>query len=249
MTTKLRAIIVDDEQSARDNLRYLIGKYCSSINLVAEADKVITAVEKIRQLKPDIVFLDIEMPQKNGFELFNYFEELTFHVIFVTAYNHYAVKAFEVSAVDYLLKPIDIERLKEAEQKVLKQTQLNPNFEVLKQNIASPELKHIAIPYKSDSIIIKLKDIICIQANRVYSELTVFDPERQTKKNYTYAKKLVYFETNLPQNLFFRVHRSWIINISFIVSYSKKDHLITLKNQQQIPVSKSYKSAFERFIF
>jgi two-component system LytT family response regulator len=83
----------------------------------------------------------------------------------------------------------------------------------------------------------------------VYSELTVFDPERQTKKNYTYAKKLVYFETNLPQNLFFRVHRSWIINISFIVSYSKKDHLITLKNQQQIPVSKSYKSAFERFIF
>ena len=131
MTTNLKAVIVDDEQSARDNLQYLIGKYCDTITVVGEANKVTVAVDTIKDTKPDIVFLDIEMPQKNGFELFDYFDTPNFHVIFVTAYNHYAVKAFEVSAVDYLLKPIDVERLKEAEQKVLKQTQRNQNFEVL----------------------------------------------------------------------------------------------------------------------
>ncbi|MEM6515008.1 MAG: response regulator [Bacteroidota bacterium] len=249
MTTKIRALIVDDEQSARDNMHYLVSRHCNTIDIVGEANDVNAAVEKIKLEQPDLVFLDIEMPRKNGFELFTYFETLTFHVIFVTAYNHFAVKAFEVSAVDYLLKPIDVNRLKEAENKVIKQTRLNQNFEVLKDNIASSELKHIAIPYKTDSVVVKLKSIICIKANRVYSELTVLNTDKQIENRYTYAKKLVYFEMNLPPKMFIRVHRSWIINLNFIASYSKKDQNITLKNHQQIPVSKSYKSAFEQLMF
>ena len=246
MNTSLKAIIVDDEQSARDNLQYLIDKYCHSITVVDEADKVLMAVDKIKQKLPDIVFLDIEMPQKNGFELFKHFDAITFHVVFVTAYNHYAVKAFEVSAVDYLLKPIDVDRLKDAEQKVLKQTQLNQNFEIFKENITSSELKHIAIPYKADSVVVKIEDIPCIQANRVYSIISVFNTKKQIENKYTYAKKLVFFEEHLPQNSFIRVHRSWIVNLNFIQSYSKNRSTIVLKSKQQIPVSKSYKTAFEK---
>lgn len=246
MKTKIKAIIVDDEQSARDNLRYLTEKYCENIEIVAEADKVVTAVEHIKIFQPNLVFLDIEMPKQNGFELFKYFDEPTFQVIFITAYNHYAVKAFEVSAVDYLLKPIDIERLKEAENKVLKQTVLNQNFEVLEENIQTPALKTIAIPYKSDFVVIKIKNIICIQANRAYSNFTVLNTDKNIEKTYTYAKKLAYFEENLPKKQFIRVHRSWIINFNFIQSYSKKESIITLSNNQQIPISKTYKEVFER---
>lgn len=245
MNTNLKAIIVDDEQSARDNLTYLINRHCAKIEVIAEANKVDIAVEQIKNLQPDIVFLDIEMPQKNGFKLFKYFNELNFHVVFVTAYNHYAVKAFEVSAVDYLLKPVDIERLKEAEQKVIKQKKLNQNLELLQENIQQPEFKNIAIPHKSDFVVIKIRNIIYIQASRAYSHVLVFDTNEQTEKTYVYAKKLFYFEENLPQKLFVRVHRSWVININFVQSYSKKDFKITLKNNQQIPVSNTYKKAFE----
>jgi len=246
MKTNLKAIIVDDEESARDNLQYLIQRHCTAITVIAEADKVDVAVEKIKQLQPNIVFLDIEMPQKNGFELFKYFKDLQFHVVFVTAYNHYAVKAFEVSAVDYLLKPIDVARLKEAEAKLVKQTQLNQNFQILKDNLEAPELKHISIPYKTDSVVVKIKHIIYIQANRAYSKIVVSNTKKRTETAYTYAKKLVYFEEHLPKKIFVRVHRSWVVNFNFIASYSKKDSVITLKNKQQIPVSKSYKEVFEK---
>lgn len=246
MKTKLKAIIVDDEQSARDNLRYLTQKHCENIHIVAEADKVVTAVECIKTLQPDLVFLDIEMPKQNGFELFNYFQELKFHVVFVTAYNNYAVKAFEVSAVDYLLKPIDVERLKEAENKVLKQTIRNQNFNILKDNIETPELKNIAIPYKSDFTIVKIENIVCIQASRSYSNITVVNTDKNIEKSYTYAKKLAYFEENLPKKQFIRIHRSWLINLNFIQAYSKKDSTITLENNLQIPVSKTYKEVFEQ---
>lgn len=245
MKTKLKALIVDDEQSARDNLAYLLNKYCSAISVIGEANKVLVAVEKIKKLQPDIIFLDIEMPQENGFEIFKYFNQPSFHVIFVTAYNHYAVTAFEVSAVDYLLKPVDIERLKEAEQKVVKQKQLNQNFEILKHNIATSEIKNIAIPYKNDFAIVNISHIICVKASRAYSDIIVFEPKTNNEKVFTYAKKLAYFEENLPKNKFVRVHRSWVLNFDFIQSYSKKESVITLTNTQKIPVSKSYKNTLE----
>lgn len=245
MKNKIKAIIVDDEQSARDNLRYLVEKHCTTIEIVAEADKVESAVAKIKQFTPNLVFLDIEMPKENGFALTRYFDTLNFHIVFVTAYSDYAVKAFEVSAVDYLLKPVDIERLKKAESKVLKRTTLNKNLNVLQENLQATELKNIAIPYKNDFTIIKIENIICIKASRVYSDITTFNRDKSVLKTYTYAKKLAYFEESLPKDNFFRVHRSWIININFIKSYSKKESIIILENNLKIPVSKTYKEVFE----
>lgn len=206
---------------------------------------VTDAVNQIKLLEPDVVFLDIEMPQQNGFTLFKYFNDINFNVVFVTAYNNFAIKAFRVSAVDYLLKPIDIERLLEAEKKIVKHQRFNQNFEVLQQNLKTAELKTIAIPYKNDFAIVKINDIMCIQASRVYSNLIVYNTEKKIEKVYTYSKTLGYFEETLPNNQFVRVHRSWIINFNYIKFYSKKENTITLENKQQIPVSKTYKEALE----
>ena len=116
--TTLRTIIVDDEQSAQDVLENLLDRYCPSVQLLDKCSNVEEAVASIEKNQPDIVFLDIEMPNYAGYELVSFFETVNFDIIFITAYDHYAIKAFEVSAVDYLLKPVDIERLKSAVDKV-----------------------------------------------------------------------------------------------------------------------------------
>jgi len=110
----LKAIIVDDESSARELLQELIKSYCPEIDIVASFKNLETAVDHIRMDKPDIVFLDVEMPQYSGYEILDFFDQIDFNIIFVTAYDKYAIKAFEVSALDYLLKPVEIERLKSA---------------------------------------------------------------------------------------------------------------------------------------
>jgi two-component system LytT family response regulator len=117
---KISAILVDDEINARENLRILLNNFCSNINVLGEARNVDEAVLAIRKYQPQIVFLDIEMPQKNGFQLLEEFDEINFHVIFVTAYDGYAIKAFQVTAVDYLLKPIDVSLLEKAIKKAEK---------------------------------------------------------------------------------------------------------------------------------
>ena len=116
--SKIKAILVDDEESARDVLENLLRRFCPEIDLLDKCNNVEQAVESIKQHKPNLVFLDIEMPNYAGYELVDFFTEIDFEIIFVTAYDQYAIKAFEVSAVDYLLKPIEIERLKESVSRV-----------------------------------------------------------------------------------------------------------------------------------
>ena len=118
---KIRAILVDDEESARDVLENLLKRFCPEVELLAKCTNVEQAVASIRELQPDLVFLDIEMPNYAGYEIVKFFPEINFELIFVTAYDKYAIRAFEVSAVDYLLKPIDIDRLKNAVSRVMKQ--------------------------------------------------------------------------------------------------------------------------------
>ncbi len=189
------------------------------------------------------------MPGKSGFSLLRAFETVDFHVVFVTAYDRYAVKAFEVSAVDYLLKPVDVDRLREAVQKVMKQQRqqaYNNRFEALEANTRNNRLKKLAIPYKNDYAVVNIDDIITIEAERMYSVVSVSEVSKKTVKHYTYSRELRYFEElfeRFPH--FLRVHRSWIVNTRYIVSYSKKDHHIILRNSMNIPVGRSYKPSFE----
>lgn len=239
MTSRIRSIIVDDELSARENLRYLLENNCSNIAVLSEVSNVDNAVIDIKKYMPDVVFLDIEMPQKNGFQLLEAFSDINFQIVFVTAYDTYAIKAFEVAALDYLLKPIDLDRLKEVEQKIKHAVQNNgKRLQLLKEN--NKILKKIAIPYKSDYAILNIEDIICIEADRMYSILHL-----KNAKKYVTAKKLSHYESLLSENnQFVRTHRSWLVNTSLNMSYSKKEKQVVIESFK-IPVSKSYKEQFE----
>ncbi|WP_299061817.1 LytTR family DNA-binding domain-containing protein [uncultured Polaribacter sp.] len=239
----INAIVIDDEINARENLGYLLNEFCKNITVIDEAKNVDDAVVKIKKHKPQLIFLDIEMPQKNGFQLLNSFTEINFQIIFVTAYDKYAVKAFEVAALDYLLKPIDIEKLIKAVERAtiaIKNKIENSRLTLLKEN--KKTVKRIAIPYKSDYVILNVLDIFCIEADRMYSII-----HKKSGKKYIASKKLSYYEDLLCNDgIFKRVHRSWVVNTNKIEMYSKKDRTILLENQFNIPVSKSYKDSFEK---
>lgn len=251
-TSSIKALLVDDEPGARDNLNALLMQFCPDVKVIGEAANVDEAVTKIRNHSPHVVFLDIEMPGKSGFELIHAFETVDFYIVFVTAYDRYALKAFEVSAMDYLLKPVSIDRLKEAVRKVgsrEQQKSYKRRFEALRTNTGDHTLKKISIPYRNDYAVINIEDIITIEADRMWSRLCVCEPEATAVKKYTYAKPLGYFKDLFKKNSDFRrVHNSWMINTRHIQFYSRKDRSVLLKNDLTVPVSKGYKQTFEAFL-
>jgi two-component system LytT family response regulator len=240
---KLKAILVDDEESARDILQNLLQRFCPHVELVAKCENVLQAVEVIKQHQPDLVFLDIEMPNYSGFEIVNFFTDINFQIIFVTAYDQYAVKAFEVSAIDYLLKPIDIGRLKFSIEKVYQHRNMLQQAErlsLLNDTLATKQIKNIVISDKGQQNIIALKNIIAIEAQESYCLIYTLD------KKYTVSKNLKHFETlleNLPN--FIRVHKSWLINKDYLQQYSKSDLTIQLSGNVVAKLSKYKKVDFE----
>lgn len=245
MMNNITCILVDDEANARENLRLLLGEFCPEVNILAEASNVDDAVNLIEKHSPKLVFLDIEMPKKNGFHLLDSFNEITFEIIFVTAYDHYAVKAFEVTALDYLLKPLEVKRLQDAVQKVDQTSNFEhkiEQFNALKAN--RKDIKKIAIPYKNNYAIYGIDAILCFQAERMYTKIYTTD-----NKEHLIAKKMSFYENLLlDDHNFIRVHRSWIINTSHLEFYSKKEKELQLTGGFKVPLSKTYKEVFEQII-
>ena len=234
-TTK--ALIVDDEPAARDVLNNLLRRIPESVEVVGTAHDVVDAVQKIKELKPDVVFLDVQMPNYAGYEIVNFFDEIDFEIIFVTAYDEYAIKAFELSAVDYLVKPINRIRLKESiaklEQK-MKQKGAIENYEILREALKEKELGKIVIPELGNKRVLQLNDIIAIEANGAYSNIFLKD-----EKSLMVSKNLKYFESTLPEDsVFFRSHKSWIINLEHIQQFSKSKGEIQLINNISARLSK-----------
>lgn len=244
--TKIKAILVDDEESARDVLENLLLRFCPEIELLGKYNNVQQAVEAVNALKPDLVFLDIEMPNYAGFEIVNFFETVDFDIVFVTAYDKYAVRAFEISAVDYLLKPVDIERLQQSVQKAQERIQVKNNidrFKVLSQTLETNVLTNIIVSDKGYQNAISISTIIAIEAQESYSIIYTED------KKYTASKNLKHFENLLSENnRFFRVHKSWIVNLDFLENYSKSLLEIRLKNGMTTKLSKYKKAEFEEAI-
>jgi two-component system LytT family response regulator len=243
---KIRAILVDDEEGARDVLENLLLRFCPDVELVAKCPNVLQAVEAIKKEQPDLVFLDIEMPNYSGFEIVSFFKEINFEIIFVTAYDQYAIRAFEVAAMDYLLKPIDIDRLKNAVSRVISQRnieQQSQRLSLLSLTLESKQIKNIVISDKGQQNIIPIESIIAIEAQESYCTI------HTTDKNYIASKNLKHFETmleSIPQ--FFRVHKSWLVNKDFIKHYSKSDLSIQLSNGLTTKLSKYKKAEFEEAI-
>jgi two-component system LytT family response regulator len=242
----LKAILVDDEEGARDVLSNLLLRFCPEVDLIAKCTNVLEAVEEIKRLEPDVVFLDIEMPNYAGYEIVNFFDEVKFDIVFVTAYDQYAIRAFEIAAIDYLLKPIDIERLKLAVSRVQMQRnkiEQKDRLNLLKDSLKSKELNNIVVADKGNQHIIPLDKLIAIEAQESYCILHTSD------KQFIASKNLKHFETvleSIPR--FFRVHKSWIINKDHLLNYSKSELTIQLSNGLTTKLSKYKKVEFEEVI-
>ena len=243
---KLKAIIVDDEESARDVLSNLLLRFCPEIEVLKKCVNVPEAVKTINQLKPDIVFLDIEMPNYAGYEIVSFFETVNFEIVFVTAYDKYAIKAFEVSAVDYLLKPVEIDRLKQAVQKITTTINLKNNqnnYNTLTENLKSEILTKIAVRTNSGQEIIATQDIIAIEAQEAYSCIYTLTNQ------YLMSKNLKFYESTFEQNSnFFRSHKSWLINLDHLKNFSKSKLEIQLSGEVTAKLSKYKKPEFEKVI-
>ncbi|MBI2280021.1 MAG: response regulator [Bacteroidetes bacterium] len=241
---RLKAILIDDEESARNVLSNLMARFCPEVNILQTCANVTEAISAINTHQPDVVFLDIEMPNYSGFELVNFFEKVNFEIVFVTAYDKYAIKAFEVSAVDYLLKPIEIERLKSAVEKVKQRVHLkNNNYQALSDNLKNEQLTKLVVRKNDSQEIVAIEDIIAIEAQEAYSSIYT---ENGT---FLMSKNLKHFETLLENNLdFFRSHKSWIINLKKVESFSKSTSEIQLKLGLIAKLSKYKFAEFEEVI-
>lgn len=244
ITQKFRAIIIDDETRSRTNLKLLLSKYCPEIVVCGEGKDVISGLEVIKQQQPDVIFLDIEMPNHSGFKLIELLPKNKVpQIIFTTAYEQYAIRALRVAAVDYLLKPIDIYELQSAVKKLKRPRNFfHQRLEVLRSHL-NAKAEKIVLPHKEGFVFLQLSEIICLEASRSYTFLHI-----KNKKKQLVAKPLKEFEDVLPNNIFFRAHRSYIINIQQVEEWIKKDggHIV-MSNNMHIPISKDRRDDFLTF--
>jgi two-component system LytT family response regulator len=245
MNKKLKTVVIDDEANAVDFITSIIGEYCPELEAAGTAQNVTEGVQKIREIKPDLVFLDVEMPNGTGFDLLTHFPEKDFDVIFITAFNHYAIKAIKFSAIDYILKPINIGEFIEAVHKVIQKrsnsaSQGNENFKVLMENLKTAIPSRLAIPTSDGMEYLNPKDIIRIEADRSYSWFYLTG-----NRKILVSKHLKEFQDLLGDRYFFRSHNSYLINLKYVRKYVRKEGgYIEMQDGTQIPISRNKKDLF-----
>jgi len=245
----LKAILIDDEESNVSSLKEKIGRHCPALDIAALCYNAADAIESINSLQPDVVFLDIEMPVMNGFLLLQNLTFKNFELIFTTAYDHYAIKAIRFSALDYLVKPIEIEELKIAvDRAVEKRSKINSahQLEILLENLPARKnsFQKIAIPTTEGLQFIKINEILYLEASTNYTHIIM-----QDSKKYVVCQTLKNFEDMLPADTFVRIHNSFIINKNFAERYIRGDGgQVVLSNGSILDVSKRKKAEFLRAI-
>lgn len=217
----LTAIIIDDETSSRSSLKQKLANHCPDIEIIGECENGEAGIKMLTNNYPDIVFLDVEMPRMNGFSMLQKLPNKNFEVIFITAYDHYAIKAIKFSALDYLVKPVAIEDLKLALEKASQKRKKeigNQRLELLLQNLLTDknEVQRIAIPSMEGLQFVETGQIIYLEAQSNY---TCFHLVNASKV--TVAKTLKDFEELLPASMFMRIHHSYIINKTLVKRYIK----------------------------
>lgn len=242
----LTTIVVDDEKPSREALVNYTREFCPGIEIVAECDTEKSAYHAILEHKPHLVFLDIEMPRGNGFDLLKRFDKLFSKVIFVTAFSDYAVQAFRYSATDFLLKPVKVGELIEAVDKVRKELDLNRsnlNLDILLNNHNSPDIsaRKLVISNSHGFTVIDTADIIMCQADTYCTNFTLTN--NQIIKS---SHNLRYYEDLLPDHQFMRVHNSFIVNIEHVKSYNNQGY-IRLTEENKCSLSAQRKTEFLKF--
>jgi two-component system LytT family response regulator len=233
-----KAIIIEDEQNAANLLEQMLREIEPAANVAEKCVDLPSGIKSIRKHNPDVVFLDIELPVYSGIQLLDFFnqDEITFNIIFTTAFNEYAIRAFEMSAVDYLLKPVQEEKLKAAIQKFsrkknMQQADLIP---LLKTNLQNPINKKIVVPVVSGFEVLNLKDICYFKAEGSYTQIFFID-----NTSLLVSKNLKHFEFILSDlDFFVRIHRSFVVNINFVKKIMRKDGgVLFLENHIELPIA------------
>ncbi len=242
----IRAILVDDEKHCLETLSWQLSKFCPEVEVVATSDNAEKALGILRETEIDLVFLDIEMPVMNGFELLQHFKQVPFEIIFTTAYDIFAVKAFKFSALDYLLKPIDKDELLLAVNKAInkKQPILPEQLNILFQNLyqQTHSSNKIALPTMEGLEFISASDIVFCQSDGNYTHIFMLDGSR-----YLISRTLKETEELLEGHKFLRVHHSYTINLDHIRKYVKGDGgYVIMSNRATINVSRSRKDELLR---
>lgn len=239
----LRSVIIDDEPQNASILKNDIIAHCPSVEVIAVCHSAKEGIMAIKKEKPDLAFLDIEMPWMNGFEMLEMLDDINFSIIFTTAHDQFAAKAFRLSAVDYLLKPIDANDLKVAVKKAQQrseQQQGNVHIENLLRNIKQPSAQQkIALPNKDGYEFVEVSHIIYCQAEGAYTKVFL-----DNKKYILVSKSLGDIEELLPADIFQRIHHSTVVNLHFITHFVRTDGgYVKLQTGEQLTVSKSKKEA------
>ncbi|MCK7590405.1 LytTR family DNA-binding domain-containing protein [Subsaxibacter sp. CAU 1640] len=236
---KLNSIIVEDEETSREILRNYLKKYCPNVQILGEASNIEEALILIRNNDLDLVFLDVEMPYGNAFDLLDKVGDIDFETVFVTAYNHYAIDALNAHASYYLMKPISIDELIKAVDYV---TEIRTKEDALQDQVLVPKTNtvngKITIPQQDGFEIINTSDILYCKADDNYTEIYLANNKKKLV-----SKTLKYFEDALSDSSFARVHKSYLVNVNEVVKYVKgKGGSVELSNGKQIMVSASKKS-------
>lgn len=246
----MKAIVIDDEKRARRILHTLIEEECPEITMIKEADNLVNGVALIKNEQPNIVFLDIEMPNHSGLQILEFFENETinFQIIFTTAYGQYALEALKLSAVDYLLKPIDVEELKAAIQKAsvfIEEDSIKQKLIKLERNFQQLALNKIALEIPKGIRFVSHEDILLFEADGVYTKVYL-----QNGKTELICKTLKHFTQQLQEKpMFYKPHRSYLINLKYMSEITKKDGLqVIMTNNKSIPIARDRKDDFLEMI-
>lgn len=233
----IRAVIIDDEINSRDSIRQMLLLYCPDVTVVGEAEGVISGINCISEQRPDIVFLDIKMPDGSGFDLLKRINHIDFKVIFVTAFEEYAIKAFRFNAIDYITKPIDPDELRQAVEKAIKYGKdgaTNETIKLLLDSLSRPSQNHRKIILRTLNTIhvIEIDQIIRCESDRNY---TAFHIEGEEKL--LISRSMKEFDELLVEHGFLRVHNSHLINLSHVRKFHRDELLCILKDGTNIPVA------------
>lgn len=237
----LKAVIIDDEPDCVKLLSLQLKMYCPQVQVAATCTSSIEGLERIKEIRPGIVFLDIEMPVMNGFQLLEKIGNINFSLIFVTAYDQFAVKAFRFSALDYLLKPIDGKDLKAAVEKAaLRNWPQQQQLGLLKQQLHDSEKilpDKIALPYQNGVTFAEIKQVVYCESENNYTRIHTADGNQ-----YMVAKTLGDIQQILEERNFLRIHRQYLINLDHIKKYVKGEgNYVIMSNNQSIPVARNQK--------
>ena len=237
----INAIIIDDEQHCIDALTTDLSKNCGNVEVIAKCTSAKEGILSIKKLKPQLIFLDVEMPWMNGFEMLEMLDHIDFCIIFTTAYDKFAARAFRISAVDYLLKPIDAADLKTAVQKAEEKVLASAgtvNIQNLLHNIRQPaQQQKIALPNRDGYEFAQVNTILYCNAEGAYTKIVLTD-----KRPLLISKTLGDIEEMLPAEIFIRIHHSTIVNLNAVTHYSRADGgYVVMNTNEKLMVSKARK--------